>query len=47
MGPAANPPIHYQQRRPNIMTEWNLFADVADITAWLDESNPAGPHVRA
>ncbi|HXF03440.1 MAG TPA: hypothetical protein VN601_10665 [Arthrobacter sp.] len=26
------------------MTEWNLFADVADITAWLDNSNPTGPH---
>lgn len=23
---------------------WDLFADVADITAWLDTSNPAGPH---
>lgn len=23
---------------------WNLFADIADITAWLDESNPTGPH---
>jgi len=26
------------------MTEWNLFADIADITAWLDNSNPTGPH---
>lgn len=26
------------------MTDWNLFADIRDITAWLDESNPAGPH---
>ena len=26
------------------MTDWNLFADVADITAWLDKSNPTGPH---
>jgi len=26
------------------MTDWDLFADVRDITAWLDESNPAGPH---
>ena len=27
------------------MTEtWDLFADVADITAWLDASNPAGAH---
>jgi len=25
-------------------TDWNLFADVADITAWLDNSNPTGPH---
>lgn len=23
---------------------WDLFADVADITAWLDRSNPASPH---
>jgi NTP pyrophosphatase (non-canonical NTP hydrolase) len=23
---------------------WDLFADVRDITAWLDRSNPAGPH---
>jgi NTP pyrophosphatase (non-canonical NTP hydrolase) len=23
---------------------WDLFADVADITAWLDGSNPTGPH---
>lgn len=23
---------------------WDPFADIADITAWLDESNPAGPH---
>jgi len=23
---------------------WDLFADVADITAWLDESNPTSPH---
>lgn len=23
---------------------WDLFPDIADITAWLDESNPAGPH---
>lgn len=23
---------------------WDLFADIADITAWLDESNSAGPH---
>lgn len=26
---------------------WDLFADVADITAWLDESNPASPHESA
>jgi len=26
------------------MTEWNLFADISDITAWLDNSNPTGPH---
>ena len=27
------------------MTEpWDPFADVADITAWLDAANPAGPH---
>lgn len=26
------------------MTDWNLFEDIADITAWLDTSNPAGPH---
>lgn len=25
-------------------SDWNLFGDIADITAWLDESNPAGPH---
>lgn len=23
---------------------WDLFADVADITAWLDEANPRTPH---
>lgn len=23
---------------------WDLFGDIADITAWLDESNPASPH---
>ncbi len=23
---------------------WDLFADVADVTAWLDSSNPTGPH---
>jgi NTP pyrophosphatase (non-canonical NTP hydrolase) len=26
------------------MTDWNLFADISDITAWLDKSNPSGPH---
>lgn len=26
------------------MTDWDLFADIKDITAWLDESNSAGPH---
>jgi len=26
------------------MTDWNLFADISDITAWLDKSNPTGPH---
>lgn len=26
------------------MSDWDLFADVRDITAWLDESNPASPH---
>lgn len=26
------------------MTDQDLFADIADITAWLDKSNPAGPH---
>lgn len=26
------------------MTDWNLFADIGDITAWLDESNPDSPH---
>lgn len=27
------------------MTEsWDLFADVRDITAWLDRSNPSTPH---
>jgi hypothetical protein len=27
------------------MTEpWDPFADVADITAWLDAANPTGPH---
>jgi NTP pyrophosphatase (non-canonical NTP hydrolase) len=27
------------------MTEpWDLFADVASITAWLDDSNLPGPH---
>lgn len=27
------------------MTEtWNLFADIADITAWLDTSNETSPH---
>ena len=25
-------------------TFWDLFPDIADITAWLDESNPSGPH---
>lgn len=25
-------------------TQWNLFDDVAAITAWLDTSNPASPH---
>jgi NTP pyrophosphatase (non-canonical NTP hydrolase) len=25
-------------------TDWDLFADIKDITAWLDESNPTGPH---
>ncbi len=23
---------------------WDLFADVADITAWLDTANPRTPH---
>jgi NTP pyrophosphatase (non-canonical NTP hydrolase) len=23
---------------------WDVFADVADITAWLDTANPSGPH---
>ena len=23
---------------------WDVFADVADITAWLDAANPSGPH---
>jgi NTP pyrophosphatase (non-canonical NTP hydrolase) len=23
---------------------WDVFADVADITAWLDTCNPSGPH---
>ena len=23
---------------------WDLFADVADITAWLDTANPGTPH---
>lgn len=26
------------------MTDWNLFEDIRDITAWLDTSNPASPH---
>jgi NTP pyrophosphatase (non-canonical NTP hydrolase) len=26
------------------MTNWDLFADVGAITAWLDTSNPASPH---
>ncbi len=26
------------------MTDWDLFADIRDITAWLDESNPDSPH---
>ena len=24
--------------------DWDLFGDVADITAWLDESNPESAH---
>lgn len=26
------------------MGDRDLFADIADITAWLDDSNPANPH---
>lgn len=26
------------------MGDWDLFADVRDITAWLDRSNPDNPH---
>lgn len=26
------------------MADWDLFGDIKDITAWLDESNPTNPH---
>lgn len=38
-------PAHERMIREQVRGEtWDPFADVAAITAWLDTSNPAGPH---